>query len=221
MDTILNFFNDREKALIIWLVLVVVFFLISKTFRPTLLSLLKILFSIKIATVLLIMLAYISLMVFAAYAAHLWDFSLLKDTIIWSVGTAGVMFFNYNKVNTEKKYFKKVLLDNVKLAVFLQFIINLYVFNLIVEIILVPVLFIVGALLAFSGTKKEYKPIKTMLQLLLAIYGVSLIIYAILHVVSDFTDFATLYNLKDFLLAPLLTVSFLPFIYFLALYARK
>jgi hypothetical protein len=36
---------------------------------------------------------------------------------------------------------------------------------------------------------------------------------------GDFKDFATIHNVKDFLLTPLLTVSFLPFVYFLALYA--
>ncbi len=165
------------------------------------------------------MLVYISLVVFAAYTMHLWDISLLKDTIIWTLGTAFIMFVNINKVNKESKYFKKVLLDNVKLVVLLAYIINLYVFNFVVEFLLVPVLFFIGALLAVSDTKKEYKPVKTLLQILVAIYGISLIIFAIVQVIGDFKDFATLYNLKDFLLSPLLTVSFLPFVYFLALYA--
>lgn len=164
------------------------------------------------------MLAYISLVVFAAYKLHVWDISLLKDTIVWVLGTALVMFINYDKAYQESKYFKKVLLDNVKLVVFLEFIINLYVFNLVVEFLLVPILFVVAALLAYSGSKKEYNPIKNVLQFLLALYGIFLIIFAIVQVIGDFKDFATLYNLKDFLLAPLLTVSYLPFVYFLALY---
>jgi hypothetical protein len=126
---------------------------------------------------------------------------------------------NYDKANTEGKYFKKVLLDNVKLVVLLEFIINLYDFNFVVEFLLVPVLFVITAMLVISGTKQEYKPAKKLFQFVLAIYGISLIIFALVQVIGDFKDFATIYNLKDFLLSPLLTVSFLPFVYFLALYA--
>lgn len=165
------------------------------------------------------MLAYISLVVFAAYSLHVWDSSLLKDTIIWVMGTAFVMLINIDKVNTEKKYFQKVLLDNIKLIGLLEFITNLYVFNFVVELLLVPVLFVLAGMNVVAGRKKEYTPAKNLLQVLLVIYALFLIIYAIVQVSSDFKDFATLYNLKDFLLAPVLTASFLPFVYFLALYS--
>ena len=219
MEAYINFFNNREKALIIWALIALMFILVNKDIRKSFLAVLKALFASKIAICLLLMLAYISLIVFAAYKAHVWDISLLKYTAIWVLGTAFILFMNTNKVTEEKKYFKKVLLDNVKLVVLLEFIINLYVFNLVVELILIPVLFFLAALLAVSETKKEYKLVKRLLQFVLAVYGIFLIIFAFVHIVGDFKDFATVYNLKDFLLTPLLTLSFLPFIYLLALYA--
>ncbi len=219
MESFINIFNNREKALIVWILIVLVCIVVSKSFRPPFLSVLKALFARKIAIAMFVMLAYISLVVFAAYKLHVWDISLLKDTIIWGLGTAFIMFMNYDKANTERKYFQKVLLDNVKLVVLLEFIINLYIFNFVVEFLLVPVLFVITAMLVVSGTKQEYKPTKKLLQFVLAIYGISLIIFALVQVIGDFKDFATIYNLKDFLLSPLLTVSFLPFIYLLALYA--
>jgi hypothetical protein len=219
MEYIVNFFNNREKALIIWGLIIVVFLLINKNFRPSFLAVLRAFFVRKIVTPLLIMLVYIALVVFAAYTLHVWDVSLLKDTIIWVLGTAVIMFVHYEKAVKERHFFKNVLLDNIKLAVFLQFIINWYVFNLAVELLLVPVLFFIIALLAVASTKKEYKPVMNLLQFLLAMYGIFLLIFALVHVVGDFKDFATVYTVKDFLLSPLLTVSFLPFVYFLALYA--
>src|SRR2546421_9768941 len=158
MEYIVNFFNNREKALIIWILIVLVLLLANKDIRPSFLSVLKALFATKIVIALLVMLAYISLVVFAAYTVHFWDLSLLKDTIMWVLGTAVIMFVNYDKAIKESHYFKKVLLDNVKLVILLEFIINFYVFNLVVELLLVPVLFAIAALLAISGTKKEYKP---------------------------------------------------------------
>lgn len=219
MAFILNFFNNREKALIIWIVIGTVIVLANKAFRPSALAVLKAFFARKIVTVLLIMLTYIALVVFVAYRVHLWNVLLLKDTIVWVVGTAFIMFANYERVANESHFFKNVLLDNVKLAVFVQFIINWYVFNLVVELILVPILFFLAAMLAFASTKKEYKPVTNLMQFLLATYGIFLLIYALVQMVYNFNNFATLYTLKDFLLSPLLTLSFLPFVYFLALYA--
>lgn len=141
MESLINIWNNREKALIVWILIVLVCIVVSKNLRPSFLSVLKALFARKIAPAMLVMLAYISLVVFAAYKLHYWDISLLKDTVIWGLGTAFIMFMHYDKVNTERKYFKKVLLDNVKLVVLLEFIINLYVFNFVVEFLLVPVLF--------------------------------------------------------------------------------
>jgi hypothetical protein len=218
METFINILNNREKALIIWVLIGLVCILVNKNIRKSFLSLLKALFARKIVIALFVMVSYISLAVFATYKLHVWDISLLKDTIIWGLGTAFIMFMNYDKANTERKYFRKVLLDNVKLVVLLEFIINLYVFNFVVEFLLVPILFVVIGMLGVSGTKKEYKPVKNLLQIILAIYGIFLIIFALVHVVGDFKDFATIYNIKDFLLSPLLTVSFLPFVYFLVLY---
>src|SRR6266536_6295875 len=116
-----DIFNNREKALIVWILIVLVCIVVSKNFRPPFLSVLKALFSRKIVTPLFVMLVYISLVVFIAYTVRFWDISLLKDTIIWGLGTACIMFFNYDKVNTESKYFKKVLLDSVKLVVVHEF----------------------------------------------------------------------------------------------------
>src|SRR5258706_13713871 len=219
MEPFINFFNNREKALIIWIVIVIVFFLINKNFRPSFLAVLKAFLARKIVTALLIMLAYITLVVFAASSLHIWDVSLLKDTIIWLFGTAVIMFVHYDKALKEKHFFKNVLLDNIKLAVFLQFIINWHVFNLVVEFLLVPVLFFIFALLAVASRKKEYQPVTNILQFLLAFYGIFLLVYALVQVIGNFSNFATLYTVKDFLLSPLLTIAFLPFVYFLALYA--
>lgn len=191
MENFIHFFNNREKALIIWVLIVLVVLLIKKDIRPSFLALLKALLARKIVTVLLIMLVYIALVIFAAYSAHLWDISLLKDTILWVLGTAFIMFMNYDQTNKERKYFQKVVLDNVKLV----------------------------ALLAVADTKKEYKLVKNLLQFLLTGFGIFLIIFAFVHVAGDFKDFLTIENAKEFLLTPLLTVLFLAFVYFLALYA--
>lgn len=167
------------------------------------------------------MVLYVSLIVSLFYKIHLWDISLLKDTILWFLGTAFIMFININKVTVENSYFKNILVDNLKLSVALEFITNLYVFNIFIELILVPIIFFTVAMItiADSEKKKDYAQVKQILRVFLTIIGLCLLIFAFIHVFGDFKDFATVQNAKDFLLPLLLTGTFLPFIYLLALYA--
>lgn len=222
MDFI-NIFNDREKAIIIWLVVFFIWFLSKKdrrdSIKPIVISLLKQLFWGKVAVALLIMSLYISLLVFVAYLFHVWDFSLLKDTILWFIGGAFIMFLHSNKVTSEEHYFKGVLLESVKFTVVIEFVTNLYTLNLIGELILVPIATLLVAMLAFIEKKEQYAQVKKLLNGLYVIIGLGILIFAFSHVVGGFKDFATLQNLKSFLLTPVLTIAFLPFIYFLALYS--
>ncbi|MGH7202877.1 MAG: hypothetical protein ACREHC_00350 [Candidatus Levyibacteriota bacterium] len=219
MQIFIDVFNNREKALIIWIVIALVYMLLNKDIRKSFMLVVKAILSKKIAIALAAMLIYISSIVFAAYKVHFWDSSLLKDTVFWIIGTAFVMFINFDKANKDGNYFKKVLVDSLKFVILLEFIINLYVFPFFVELILIPILFFLTAMLVISGTKKEFYPVKKILQTLLAIFGLYLIFYAVTHIFGNFKEFATIENLKDFLLTPLLTLLFLPFIYFLALYS--
>ena len=218
-----DIFNDREKAIIIWVLILLVWCFAQKSVRENVrapfFSLLKILFVGKIGVGLFAMVSYVSLIVFLFYIVHLWDISLLKDTIYWFLGAAFIMFINISKVTEKSGYFKNVLLDNLKFSIILEFIINLYVFNIFIELILVPLISVIIAMITFSDKKKEYAQVKKILSALLSIIGLCLLFFAFIHVFGDFKDFATVQNAKSFLLPLVLTVTFLPFIYLLALYA--
>lgn len=223
MIEFIDLFNNREKAIFIWLIIFFVWFFSSRNRRTgmkqPIVSLLKILFWGKIGIALLTMTIYVALIILFLWKINLWDISLLKDTLFWFVGSAFVMFINMNKVSTEKHYFQKLVLDNIKFVAILQFIINFFVFNIVIELVIVPILFVVTAMLAISKTKPEFSPVKKLLNIVLSIIGIVFILYAISQLVINFKDFATTENLKDFLLTPLLTMAYIPFIYILAVYS--
>lgn len=215
-------FNDREKAIIILVVLFLIWFLAKKSRREglgkSLLSLAKILFTPKIGIALLLMGLYLSGIVYGAYKVGLWDISLLKDTIYWFLGSACIMFFHSNEIGSKEHYFREVVLDNVKLTALIEFITNLAVPNLIIELILVPVTVLLSAMIVVAGNNKKDAQAKKLLTALLTIVGLYLLFFAVSRIVLDFKDFATVQTAKSFLLSPLLTISYLPFIYFLSVY---
>ena len=129
------------------------------------------------------------------------------------------LVLNTTKATEEKHYFRKVALDNFKFAVVLTFIINLYVFNLITELLLVPVVAFLAMLGAVAATKTEFKPAKRLINGIMAAIGIAFVAYAVVGIATNFHGFATLKNFEDFMTPVVLTLTLLPFIYFLALYS--
>lgn len=215
----MSFFNNREIAIILWLLIFFVLVLFQKKIRTSLFSVLKVLTSKKFILLIFSMLLYVSLIIYLFHKIGLWDASMIKDAILWFFGVAFIMVINSNKAREEKHYFQKVLLDNLKLVVLLEFIINLYVFNLVIEIIIIPILFIIAMLLAYAESKKEYGFVKKVLNYILGIIGICFIMFALSNIFIDFRSLANLDNLRSFLLPPVLILTFLPFIYLFVLFA--
>ena len=101
----------------------------------------------------------------------------------------------------------------------LTFIINLYVFNLVIELILVPLVAFLAMLGAVAVTKTEYKPVKHLINGITFAIGVALVAYAAVGIATDFHGFATLKSLQDFMTPVVLTLTLLPLAYLLALYS--
>lgn len=219
MNQVTSQLSNREIALLIWMGVLLVAALIYRPAREGLGSVLKLLLLSKLGVGLLALLGYEALVVFIFYEAHIWQWWMLKDTLFWLFGTAIVLFLNTTKAAEEKHYFRKVTLDSFKFAVVLSFIINLYVFNLLVELVLVPVLAILAMLGAVAGTKTEFKPVKNLINWIMAGIGVWFMAYAIAGITTGFHNFATVKNLEDFLTPIVLTLTFLPLAYLLGLYS--
>jgi len=225
MNFYINLLNNREKAIIFWLLFCLLIFLVwllypatlKKDIRTSIIDVLKVLFQKEIVAILTAMLFYVALIVFLFYKIKLWNISLITDTVFWFFGTAFVLLFNLLS-NKEDKYFKKILLDSLKLVLVLEFIVNLYVFSLFVELVIMPILSFVVIMSIVAGTKKEYMTVKKLMDFILGIFGIYLIVFALSNIIAGFQAFATINNLRTFLLPLFLTIAFLPLIYFLLLY---
>lgn len=214
---LINTLNNREKAIGIWLVVFVVWAFSKKEIRNSLLSVLKSMFFTKLAFVFLGTILYTSLIVGILWMFNLWSPLLIKDAVFWIIGTGYVLLMSLSKDSQKGDYFKKTALYSIKLTVVLEFILSLYSFNFWVEIFLIPILFFVVAMNAYAGLKAEYKPVQRLTNWLLIIAGGYNIIFAFSQALGHYRDLATLYNLQVFILPPILTVSFLPFLYIFAL----
>jgi hypothetical protein len=214
---ILSALNNREIATMIWLIIALLWALSISGVRRSIRDLLKTFLNIKIVVPFVAMLLYIFLMVTIFKKIGFWDVSAMKDTILWTLGSAFATFFNLNKVSDDEHYFKNVILDNIKFILILEFIINFYSFSLAIELTLIPMITLTIMMSTYSGLKPEYKRVKTLLDYVLGIFGLCLFAFTFRELILDFQNFTTLKNLRDFLIPPLFSIVLLPFVYIMAL----
>jgi len=211
-------FNNREISLAIWLLILLIVFLSKKEIRASSLNVIKVFFGKKIFTIYLLMTVYVLLLVYFLYEIKFWNSALLKETIFWYFGVAFISLVNASKVNQDEEYFKKIFKDNLKLIVILEFITTLYSFSLIVELFLVPLLLFIAMLSAFTEVyKKKYYQVKKVIDTIFSLIGVLILVFAIYKIVTDIYSLVNIINLTSFLLPPILTFLFIPFIYLFAL----
>lgn len=211
----LDSLNNREKAIIIWIFVLLVWTLFQQNMRELLSGVLRAAFHKKIAIGFALMFSYVALIIFLFHKIHLWDISLLKDTIFWILGTAFVLFINLNDASKDENHFKKIIIENLKLILLLEFIINFYTFSLPLELILIPLLFIVVGMNIIAKSKEEFAPVKKLTDFVLGAWGIFLIIFVFSYAFNDYKNLLV-DNLRTFLLPPCLTIAFLPFLYFFA-----
>lgn len=219
--TEINFFintlNGRERAVIVWLLIFLFWALSQKNIRTSMFGVLRAFFQKKIITVFLAMFVYVFLIILLFSKLQIWNASLAKDTVFWILGSAFVLLMNVNNATQDDHYFKKILLDNLKLILVLEFIVTLYSFNFWIEMIFVPVMFLVVAMGAVAEIKKEYLPVKKLIDYVLSFIGIFLIIFAVSNIIGDYQGFVSANNLRSFVLPPLMTLAYMPFLYIFAL----
>jgi len=121
------------------------------------------------------------------------------------------------------KDFVKVILTATSLTIILEFIVGFYNFSLIWELILIPIVTFISLLSLVAEMKKDdpnTKVVANVLKGILTIIGFGILVYGIYQLITQYTDFLTLSNLKSFLLPPIFTLLFLPLIYFTVLYIK-
>lgn len=218
LSEIQRIFNNRELSMIFWVIIFSVWFLMQKSVRQSTKGLIKSFFQKSILSIIFLMAVYVAIIVFTLFNLKIWDMFLLKDTIYWTLGVAFILLVNVHKATGEDKHFKKVIIGSFKLIIIIEFLSNLYVFNMILELLFLPIILFFSIMSALAESKNKYEPVKKLSDSLLAIYGIAVFIFSVYHITTNFNNIVTLNNLRTFLLSPILTILYLPFLYFMALF---
>jgi hypothetical protein len=171
--------NNREWAILIWSVGIFLALMARSEIRSSVAQLLRILLSPPLLIPLLLMVGYVVGEIWLGYKARLWRTDLIKDTIVWFVISALAFFFGYDQASKQPHFFRRRLVAAISIPVFIEFFANLFVLNLVAEVALQPFLLLLGLLIAMAESDERLRALRTPLNALLAVVGLSLLVYSV------------------------------------------
>lgn len=205
--------NGREYAVVVWATIIMCGIIYNKSTRRSLPPLLFSLKNRKIITILLLSLVWVLFCTSVLYWAGVWSIGNLKTTIIWFFTYALATIFKMEKIANESYYFKKQVMENLKLSALLTFILELQSFSFIIEFLLLPVITVVGIGTVVGVKKDENKKAIKLLEFIAITFTIFYFLHSLFVSLSSPDETFTLLNLMEFLTPLLLTILYIPFIY--------
>lgn len=222
IGVIVDVLNNREVAITLWFLVFsvyVIFFEKMTGVRKSIKKVFSAFFARKIMFVVFCMVAYMGCVIYGLSKLQLWNSGQIKSTVFWFSVVGVVSIFKIEKIKNDKSFFIDSVIDNLKLLAIIEFVVGVYTFSLWIEIALVPVLVLFGSMLAVAGDNKEYQQVKGFLENCLSFFGVFLIAYTVFMLTAKFGEFANKNTAYDFFVPPLLTLCYLPFLFFTLVYS--
>ena len=211
--SLLGIFNEREIATFLWLTVLVVVGLCKREIRESAIELVRILLEWQMLAIIAAMVMYVAVEVLILYKVGFWDADMVKQTAYWTTGSAFVLLVNSRGAFSDSKYIKGTVLSSLKLIAVIQFIVNLHVFRLGWELVMIPIVTCIGIMNVLSENREEYAGFHKVTTGILAIFGLVMVVISIAKILSDRETYVALDLVKRFMLPFLLMIGYMPFIY--------
>lgn len=207
--------NEREIASLVWLGAFLLWGATKPDVRATYWQVVRAFVQPQVVGSVIFLAGWTVGLVALGHRVGLWEMDVLSDTVVWFVTVGVAFYFSLGKV-AQDGWLRSTVRRAVGVAVFVEVFVNLRVFSLPVELILVPVVSAIAMLGAFSEGKDEYKPAHRLVTFLLSVLGIGFAIYA---AVSLLDDPKTGETVRKLVLPVWLTIGVIPLIYLVGLWS--
>ena len=217
MSAIWNALDNREKALLLWVVVLLAVGLMTRTGRHFARSMLSIVRG-GLSAILVVYALYVAVVVSLLAWAGLWMTAVASATAFWFVGPGIVMFFKAHEALTNPHHLRDLVRRALWFLLGVEFVVNFFPLSLWAEILLVPFLTTIVLFGVLPPNAKGAAGARKFSEVVLAAFGIFLFVRFALRVATDFDAFASSETLARFWVPPALTLAVLPFFYLLGLY---
>jgi len=205
--------STREIALLIWGAVFLSWAFTVPGVRGSLFGLFRSALHWKLVTPVAIVILYLMAAVWGLYLIQFWTPELFKDTIVWGLFSGIAMAFSAVCMDAKAPTWRRVLADQAKAVVLIEYVLNTYTFTLWVELLLVPALTFLAMLDTIARLDERHQPVAKLTGFLLAVTGFTILWFAIRSALSEVEAFSMLGVMRDLLLPPLLSLALLPMVY--------
>ena len=209
-------FNSREVALAVCVIFVLLFCLRSADIRESFKSVIKVFFAKKLINLYLITFVYSLIPLAIFYHFGFWRNSLIKDASFWLLFSALPTLMTVRKA--DEQYFRKILYDNLKFSIVIEFIVGLHTFHIFIEIIMMVLALFIGGVMAVSKRDPKHKVVNTVFTRLAQMIGIIILLMATYSFVVDINKSITLDKFEEFSLPIVLGIWIVPLLYLLYIY---
>lgn len=152
------------------------------------------------------------------YGIGFWNFSYTKDTLLWMLFTSLYLSFKVADDKDNNKLFLNILRNTISVTVFIEFLLNIYTFSIIVEIVVIVIVIFLSMMISFTEVipdKDKNGQVSKLMKGINTYIGLNIFIFLILEVLNNLDSLLTLDTLKSFILPIIFTVMFIPYLYYL------
>lgn len=210
-------FNNREISVIVWFVIFVVFVSLKKQVRKSFVDVVRCIFKEKILIWIISLIFYYLFFIVCFSKATIWNNVYLKDILVWCIFEGIAITSRAINIKNAKEFFILIIKDCINFAIIYEFLINLFVFNIYVELLLVPFIAFLTMLIVVAESKREYQIVSKFLNGVLSILGISILVYVTVQVCTNYNSIITIDNIVSFTTPIIMTVITVPISYIWAL----
>ena len=160
--------------------------------------------------------------VLAASWLGLWHTSATKETIYWFF-TGGFVLIDRAVTRgkpSDPQFYRWLLTQAVRFTILIEFLVNLYMFPFLVELIVVPLIVALVMAQVVAASDAALTAVRKPVEWMLGLMGFFLLVHVAVEAIAGPPALLARENLETLLIAPALTVAYIPFLAVWAWIAR-
>ena len=216
----MSILSTREWATLIWGCIFMLYVLCHREIRKSLWNVIVLFFDKKLRILWEIILLYVLTITMVFCYLPIWENIYIKDIIIWFLFSGLIYCMNAVSSEADETYIKKILKDNLKFTMILEFFMSTFTFNIWIELAIIPVITIITVMNVIAERKEEYKSVHKLLDSILAIAGFWIFYETIKIGINEYKQLNIINTLVSFIIPIVYLILIIPLEYALELYSK-